>query len=98
MCTIFSGQDPAAYAFETRSVRLQGHSTSVRLEKPFWRIVETICAGQNLPVAKFLSQLYDEALEIHGEVPNFASLLRCSCLVYLSGLVPPVERRQRDAA
>jgi predicted DNA-binding ribbon-helix-helix protein len=98
MCTIFSGQNPAGYAFETRSVRLQGHSTSVRLEKPFWRIVETICAEQNLPVAKFLSQLYDEALEIHGEVPNFASLLRCSCLVYLSGLAPPVERRQRDAA
>jgi predicted DNA-binding ribbon-helix-helix protein len=98
MCTIFSGQDPAGYAFETRSVRLQGHSTSVRLEKPFWRIVETICAEQNLPVAKFLSQLYDEALEIHGEVPNFASLLRCSCLVYLNGLAPSEVRRQRNAA
>jgi predicted DNA-binding ribbon-helix-helix protein len=98
MCTIFSGQDPAGYAFETRSVRLQGHSTSVRLEKPFWRIVETICAEQNLPVAKFLSQLYDEALEIHGEVPNFASLLRCSCLVYLNGLAPSEIRRERNAA
>jgi predicted DNA-binding ribbon-helix-helix protein len=30
-----------------------------------------------------LSQMHDEALEIHGEMSNFASLLRCSCLVYL---------------
>jgi predicted DNA-binding ribbon-helix-helix protein len=25
-----------------------------------------------------------EALELHGEVSNFSSLLRCCCLVYLS--------------
>ena len=30
MCQIFAGQDPANYAYETRSVRLMGHATSVR--------------------------------------------------------------------
>ena len=83
MCRIFAGQSPKAYAYETRSVRLSGHPTSVRLEARFWDIVEEIARAQNMTVGKFLSQLHDEALEIHGEMSNFASLLRCSCLVYL---------------
>jgi predicted DNA-binding ribbon-helix-helix protein len=83
MCRIFAGQDPNTYAYETRSVRLSGHPTSVRLEARFWDIIEEIARVQNMTVGKFLSQLHDEALEIHGETSNFASLLRCSCLVYL---------------
>jgi predicted DNA-binding ribbon-helix-helix protein len=84
MCHIFAGQDPANYANETRSVRLGGHATSVRLEAKFWVIVEEIAAAQGMPLAKFLTQLHDEALEIHGEVSNFASLLRCCCLNFLA--------------
>ncbi|HUR44121.1 MAG TPA: ribbon-helix-helix domain-containing protein [Aestuariivirga sp.] len=84
MCHIFAGQDPGNYAHETRSVRLMGHATSVRLEAKFWVIVEEIAAGQGMPLARFLTQLYEEALEIHGEVSNFASLLRCCCLNYLA--------------
>ena len=83
MCRIFAGQDPERYAYETRSVRISGYPTSVRLEARFWRIIEEIAHAQGMTVGKFLSQLHDEALEIHGEVGNFASLLRCSCLVYL---------------
>jgi predicted DNA-binding ribbon-helix-helix protein len=84
MCQIFAGQDPANYAYETRSVRLMGHATSVRLEAQFWVIVEEIAAAQGMPLPRFLTTLYEEALEIHGEVSNFASLLRCCCLNYLS--------------
>ena len=84
MCHIFAGQDPRNYAHETRSVRLMGHATSVRLEAKFWVIVEDIAAAQNMPLARFLTQLYEEALEMHGRVDNFASLLRCCCLNYLA--------------
>ena len=83
MCRMFAGQDPNNYAYETRSVRLMGHTTSVRLEAKFWVTVEEIAAAQDMPLARFLSKLYEEALEIHGEVSNFASLLRCCCLNYL---------------
>jgi predicted DNA-binding ribbon-helix-helix protein len=83
MCRIFAGQDPNRYAYETRSVRISGYPTSVRLEARFWQIIEEIARAQGMTVGKFLSQLHDEALEIHGEVGNFASLLRCSCLIYL---------------
>lgn len=85
MCYVFAGQDPESYAYHTRSVRLAGHSTSIRLEAKFWTILEEVAEAQDLTMAKFLSQLHDEALEIHGHVGNFASLLRCACLVYLGG-------------
>ena len=83
MCRVFAGQDPANYAFETRSIRLMGHATSVRLEAKFWVVLEEIAEAQGMPMSKFLSLLYEEALEIHGEISNFASLLRCCCLNFL---------------
>ena len=83
MCRVFAGQDPANYEFETRSVRLMGHATSVRLEAKFWIVLERIAEAQAMPMSKFLSLLYEEAQEIHGEVSNFASLLRCCCLNFL---------------
>ena len=30
----------------------------------------------------YLTTLHHEVLDHHGEVNNFASLLRCSCLIY----------------
>ncbi len=83
MCHVFAGQDPANYAYETRSIRLMGHATSVRLEARFWVVLEQIAEAQTMPMSKFLSLLYKEALELHGEVSNFASLLRCCCLNFL---------------
>jgi predicted DNA-binding ribbon-helix-helix protein len=83
MCNVFAGQDPANYAYETRSVRLMGHATSVRLEAKFWVILEQIAAAQGMPMSKFLSLLHEEALEIHGDISNFTSLLRCCCLNFL---------------
>jgi predicted DNA-binding ribbon-helix-helix protein len=94
MCRIFAGQDPNRYAYETRSVRISGYPTSVRLEARFWQIVEEIARAQGMTVGKFLSQLHDEALEIHGDVGNFASLLRCSCLIYLEQGVESIEPRR----
>jgi predicted DNA-binding ribbon-helix-helix protein len=84
MCHMFAGQNPNNYAYETRSIRLMGHTMSVRLEAKFWVIVEDIAATQGMPLSRFLTKLYEEALEIHGEVSNFASLLRCCCLNYLA--------------
>ena len=30
----------------------------------------------------------DQVLDMHGEVQNFASLLRCSCLLYVADVRP----------
>ena len=83
MCRIFAHQDPSNYAFETRSLRIGGHGTSVRLESLFWTILEEIAESQGMSLGKLLTKLSEELLELHGNVRNFASLLRCSCLIYL---------------
>jgi predicted DNA-binding ribbon-helix-helix protein len=85
MCEVFAGQDPQRYRPVNRSVRIGGHSTSIQLEAAFWDLIDEIAAGQNFSTSRFLSTLYDEALDINGSVPNFASLLRTSCLIYLMG-------------
>ncbi len=97
MCRIFAGQDPANYASETRSVRLMGHVTSVRLEARFWEVLEEIAEVQGMAMGRFLSLLYEEALEINGEVGNFASLLRCCCLNFLDPTFDREALRQAAA-
>ncbi len=83
MCRIFITQDPATYAAETRSVRLHGHVTSIRLEAAFWEVLEEIAAAESSTVARFIATLHDEVLRSSGDVANLASLLRVSCLCYL---------------
>ena len=84
MCHLFARQPQRDYESHTRSLRIGGHSTSIRLEMSFWDTLEEIAATQNMSLAKFLTTLHDEVLDHHGEVRNFASLLRCSCLIYRS--------------
>ncbi|MGF1563241.1 MAG: ribbon-helix-helix domain-containing protein [Geminicoccaceae bacterium] len=84
MCKIFAGQDPASYASETRSIRINGHSTSIRLEAAFWRVLEEISRAEGLSLPQFVSELHDEVLELQGEARNFTSLLRCACLIEMA--------------
>ena len=85
MCEVFAGQDPARYRAVNRSVRIAGQSTSIQIEAAFWVLIDEIAASQSMSTSRFLSTLYDEALERNGTVSNFASLLRTSCLIYLMG-------------
>lgn len=48
MCQIFAGQNPGRYESETRRLRLNGQSTSIRLERAFWRILDEIAAREGL--------------------------------------------------
>jgi predicted DNA-binding ribbon-helix-helix protein len=81
MCQIYAGQARASYEPVTRRLRLNGHSTSIRLERGFWEILDGMAAREGLSTPLFVSRLHDEVLDLHGEAANFASLLRCACLV-----------------
>lgn len=83
MCQIFAGQDPASYKSETRSLRLNGQSTSIRLETAYWEMLDAIADAEGFTTPGFLSKLHTEVLELQGEVRNFTSLLRCACLQHL---------------
>ncbi|MBQ2259851.1 MAG: ribbon-helix-helix domain-containing protein [Loktanella sp.] len=86
MCQIFAGQDPSRYEYVTRRVRLNGQSTSVRLERSFWRIVDQMAEKDGVTTPAFLSKLHAEVLEQRGEATNFTSLLRCACTIHLGEL------------
>ena len=83
MCQMFAGQDQSRYESITRRLRLNGQSTSIRLERSFWHIVDQIATDEQLSTPAFISKLHAEVLEIHGEALNFTSLLRCACTIYL---------------
>lgn len=83
MCQLFAGQPRKNYESQTRSLRLNGQSTSIRLETTFWRILDNIAQSEGLSTPRFFSKLHSEVMSIHGEVDNFTSLLRCTCLVYM---------------
>jgi predicted DNA-binding ribbon-helix-helix protein len=92
MCNIYTSTAPERYECQTRSIRIQGMVTSVRLENEFWKILEEIAVGESCGVPQFLNTLYNEVIELRGEVSNFASLLRVVCLVYMAGNRGPLRR------
>ena len=83
MCLIYASTPPQEYMQQTRSIRLNGAVTSIRLEMRFWSILERISQHENTTIGRFLSTLHNEATSIHGEIDNFASLLRVVCTTSL---------------
>ncbi len=83
MCELFAGQKQSNYQFLTRSIRLNGQCTSVRLERKFWNILDEMAECEDVSTPQFISKVHTEVVALHGEASNFASLLRCACLVYL---------------
>jgi predicted DNA-binding ribbon-helix-helix protein len=88
MCRIYAEQMPDRYALTTRRLRLNGQSTSIRLENTFWHILDEIAAGEEMTTPAFMSKLHSEVLERHGEPANFSSVLRCTCLIYMERPAP----------
>ena len=86
MCQVYAGQDRLRYQSTTRRMRLNGQSTSIRLENAFWDTLDEIAAGEGISTPCFLSKLHAEVLELQGEPENFTSLLRTTCLIYTGSL------------
>lgn len=83
MCHVFAGQDPERYASKTRRLRLNGQSTSIRLESAYWDVLDQIADRDGVTTPIFISTLHSEVLELRGEPSNFTSLLRCACLKFM---------------
>jgi predicted DNA-binding ribbon-helix-helix protein len=82
MCEIFISADPASYESRTRSVRLHGVVTSIRLEQLYWGVLDEIGRRDGLSVVQLIEKLYDELVAARGAVGNFTSFLRVSALRY----------------
>ncbi len=57
MCHLFAHQPQRDYESQTRSLRMGGHSTSIRLEMSFWDTLEEIAAKEGMSLAKFLTTI-----------------------------------------
>ncbi|WP_128255472.1 ribbon-helix-helix domain-containing protein [Falsirhodobacter deserti] len=91
MCRLFIGADPHLWESQTRSIRMDGMVTSVRLENMFWMVLEDIAARDEMNVPQLLHQLYNESIDEGHDLGNFTSFLRVCCLRFidlrLKGLV-----------
>ncbi|SEW40388.1 Predicted DNA-binding protein, contains Ribbon-helix-helix (RHH) domain [Cognatiyoonia koreensis] len=90
MCRVFAGQDPNRYESHTRRLRLNGQSTSIRLENAFWQVIDNIAKNDDMTTPMFISKLHSEVLEQRGEPVNFTSLLRCACLKFME--ISPAQK------
>ncbi|MGD0634475.1 MAG: ribbon-helix-helix domain-containing protein [Beijerinckiaceae bacterium] len=84
MCEIYVKADPILYESRSRSVRVNGVVTSIRLENLFWDVLSEIAKRDGLTTNQLITKLYDEIVDYRGEVSNLASFLRVSCLRYKS--------------
>jgi predicted DNA-binding ribbon-helix-helix protein len=82
MCEVFISANPESYESRTRSVRLHGVVTSIRLEHLYWDVLEEIARRDGMSVTHLIEKLYDELVEARGAVGNFTSFLRVSALRY----------------
>ena len=57
--------------------------TSLRLENMVWDVLAEMAEAEGRTTNALISLFHDEILAHRGEVPNFASLLRVTCMRYL---------------
>jgi len=66
-----------------RSMRLNGVSTSFRLEEMYWRLLGRIACAQGVSISQLMSVWARHVDLHHGQVHNLSSYMRLSCLVYV---------------
>ncbi len=84
MCRLFVEADSKLWESQTRSIRMDGMVTSVRLENMFWAILEEISVKDGMNVPQLLHQLYNESIDEGHDLSNFTSFLRVCCLRFVN--------------
>ena len=83
MCEFFVKADPILYEQRTRTLRIHGVLTSIRLENMVWDTLAEMAAVEGCTTNALIVQFHDEILAHRGEVPNFASFLRVTGMRFL---------------
>ncbi len=85
MCKLLTRSNAQDFRPVSRSIRLGGHSTSLRLEASFWRALDALARDEGVSTPKLIESLHAEASELlHGPEDasmNLASVLRTACLL-----------------
>jgi len=84
MCQLFISADSQLWTCKTKSLRIDGVVTSIRLEHFFWSVLEEIAYRDHITVNQMITKLYLESLDADHDIGNFTSFLRVCCSRYLS--------------
>ena len=84
MCQLFINADPTLWVSRTRSLRIDGMATSVRIETFFWDLLEEIGRRDGMSVTQLITKLYHESIDAGHDLGNFTSFLRVCCGRYLA--------------
>ena len=95
MCEYFVKADPILYEQRTRSVRIRGMLTSIRLENTVWDVLAEMAEDEGCTTNALICTLHDEILDHRGEVSNFASFLRVTSLRYLRRCLISQDKQQQ---
>jgi predicted DNA-binding ribbon-helix-helix protein len=98
MCEFFVKADPILYESRTRTVRIHGVLTSIRLENLVWDTLAEMAHDENCTTNALIAQFHDEILLHRGDVANFSSFLRVTCLRYLRRKCDRVMGLDSDSA
>jgi predicted DNA-binding ribbon-helix-helix protein len=83
MCEFFVKADPILYESRSRTVRIHGVLTSIRLENLVWDTLSEMANDEGCTTNALIVQFHDEILRHRGDVQNFSSFLRITCMRYL---------------
>lgn len=84
MCQLFINADSQLWTYRTKSLRIDGVVTSIRLETFFWDILEELSFRDQMTVNQMITKLYHESLDADYDISNFTSFLRVCASRYLS--------------
>ncbi|WP_434766505.1 ribbon-helix-helix domain-containing protein [Pseudomonas triticicola] len=77
----------------SRSIRLNGFATCLRLEQVYWNILGGMAEDNHCSISTLLSHVDREVHLRHGGVKNFSALVRVVCVMNgIKGLAPVVSR------
>lgn len=97
MCQLFIGADSTLWASRTKSLRIDGVATSIRMEEFFWATLSEISCRDGMNVNQLITKLYFESIDASHDLGNFTSFLRVCCTRYLSLMADgAVSRRVQD--
>jgi len=84
MCQLFIGADCTLWESTSKSLRIDGVATSLRMENFFWATLAEIGHRDDMTVNQLITKLYHEAIDAGHDLGNFTSFLQVCCSRYLS--------------
>jgi predicted DNA-binding ribbon-helix-helix protein len=84
------------YSCRSRSMRIDGTVTSIRLENIFWQILDHIAAAACVTTNRLIATVCADMAQRRGAVPNVSSLLRVTCARHLMMRSTPRDAHRQD--